>query len=137
MTSIYTHISPDKEYLRGILLTEEDWFVGYQIFSVQSFRVPTSKITDIFREHFKRIKEEFTVDDLVAAENSFTVGINQGVVQLEKEGKIIVNDTYQDITQCHGDNERVIYPSTLSRTNDGYTIFNHGGLPPPSTESLH
>jgi hypothetical protein len=137
MTSNYTHFVIKKDFLRVIIYEENGWITGFKMFAVQSFRAPTQLMEDIVDSAYKRITREFNGKDLIAAENALSFAINQGVVDLYEQGKVIINDRYQDITSFSKTDHGVSFPDTVHETNDGYSIFYHGQLPPAMSNLTH
>jgi hypothetical protein len=138
MTSIYTHMPLGTEYVRAILFFDEEGdgsIKGYQVFPLNPLLLPTTDYQRILDTCYKRVEKEFNVHNPALAEN--TLNLNEEFAKIHEEGKVKFTKHYQTTTHCGQNEQGIVYPKSLERTNDGCVVFHHGPLPPAYTNLYH
>jgi hypothetical protein len=116
---------------------EDEQFHGGCMFSLRSFGISTSELDRILSDNLYRVRKQFSLDEYEAAEYSFSFGVNRDIVKLEAEGKITINENYPSITKATMINDRVVAPNMLDMTQDNYSVFAFGMLPPTGGTPYH
>lgn len=104
------------------------------MYPLKSFRGPKDVIHKLLFEKNGELLKKFPETSIEQLQYELNLQVNQTLRKLHEDGVLIVNTPPPPEIVLWDSEER---SGMLNYTNDGYTLFNPGELPPYHTQATH
>lgn len=130
MSSNYTDMPiADGEFIRAYIVVMGDKIIDTRVYPVMPFRVDTDAFQALLEKCIKRAEKNVEEDKPTnRASQQCNYEINQGLAQLEAEGRLIRPPKMLGLMT--GQYLAALGPGNFVETCDGYSIFNPYQMPP-------
>lgn len=124
-----------KEFVRCYLQDNGEKIVGLSVFPMINFTMGQQAFSDISVAARKHADKVFDPDDTRMAQMVLNYYINQGIAQLDAEGRIAVPEEQRWISmvECVGH----YGGACVNYTDDGFVSFNASHIPLTPSPSTH